>query len=1467
MTSIAESRLSLFHPLVQEWFGKKFGEPTDIQEKSWGLIASGEHALISAATGSGKTLAAFLWAINQLASGEWELGQTRVIYISPLKALNNDIRLNLLEPLAELKEVFHDEGLDWPDIRVMTRSGDTDQSDRRKMLRKPPEILITTPESLNLMLTSADGQRALLGVKSLILDEIHSVVGSKRGVYLMTAVERLAHLNGEFQRIALSATVRPMETVAKFVGGFAQEDDRFRPREVKPASSSQIKEYAIETRFPEEANEDLSEDDFWHPIVLELKRIVAENNSTLIFVNSRLLCEKIAHKINMDEPAPIAYSHHGSLSKEIRFAVEQRLKNGDLKAIVATNSLEMGIDIGALDRVIMVQCPGLVSSAIQKVGRAGHQVGAISQATLFPTHGRDFLEAAVLSKAIQDRDIEPVRPIECPLDVLAQIIVSMVGSGSWDIDELFSVIKCGYPYRDLQREPFDLVLNMLAGRYAASRLRELKPRISINRSDNSVTIRKGALLAYYFSGGVIPDRGYFHLRLEGPGSRIGELDEEFVWERVIGDVFTLGVQTWRIERITYNDVFVSPGEGKSLMPPFWRAEEFNRDFHYSSLIGRFLEWADDRVEDKDFAETLEKEYAFDPVTSNALMDHLRKQKLSTRQSLPHRRHILAELIDAAPSGAPGQQLVLHTHWGGRVNRPLGLALDAAWEEKFKHRTEVYVNNDCVAVMISEDISVDEVLRLVHSSNVEEMLRLRLENSGFFGARFREASGTALLITRQRAGQRLPLWLSRMRSKKLLDSVRRYDDFPIMLEAWRTCLKDEFDMESLKRVLVELEQGLIEISFTKTSAASPFAASVAWRQINDEYMYDSDNPTASENSNLREDLIRSVAFDDAVRPTISEKVIRDFEAKRQRLAPGYAPTDELELKEWLKDRIALDSVEWEQLKMAVGVALRRDEEVQSRRRATPTDIFSNLEIVAADLVYLEEEADRFEALFSSEPDPDLFIEWISYFGPVSIERIYSQFPSGNENASSLFEALVDERRLVAGKIVKGSDESFICEYENFETLLRMQRARNRPTFDPLPLHQLGLLLAERQGLIKSDDGEEGVCQALESLSGYVERATLWEEEFLPARVQHYQSSWLDSRMVSDQIEWIGNGESRLMFGFGDELDLVRLPVSDDELSSSESAILSTLISSRGGRFAFHHLLNDLGLDAGELEEGLWSLVWKGRISNDSFAAVRKGAVAGFSIGEATKAQNRKREATAPVRARMGRRTRMLSLVNTIMYPGNWYALTEIEDASDEIEGLEKQKERARILLDRYGVLFRELLTREAKGFQWKDVFKALRLMELSGEILSGSFFQDISGLQFCSQEAFRRLRKGFDSDPIYWINACDPASLCGIGLDALKGVLPKRLASSRIVFRGRELAAEVQRNGKSLFFHVLPEDEDMLQILEAIRDLFIRSFNPYSSITLELINDEDARNSPYLDSISSHFRLHSDHKRVVIEGIR
>jgi len=1453
-----------FHPLIHRWFHERFGKPTDLQEKAWPAIAAGEHVLLCAPTGSGKTLAAFLWSINQIAANEWTPGSTRVLYISPLKALNYDIHRNLLSPLGELRQVFAREGESFPEIRVLTRSGDTPASDRRRMQRHPPEILITTPESLNLLLSSPVSRNILATLKTVIMDEIHAVAGTKRGVHMITAVDRLVLLAGEFQRIALSATIRPLSTAAGFAGG---------ARQVRIVESSLRKKYAIRVRSPEAAPE--SGDSFWYPFVDEIKAIIARNRSTLIFTNSRRLCEKITHFINLGEERLIAYAHHGSLSREIRTEVEGKLKGGELKAIVATHSLELGIDIGALDEVVLIQSPFSLSSAVQRIGRAGHRVGQVSKATLFPTHLRDFVEAAVLASGVINHDIEEVKPPESPLDVLAQVIVSMVGTDQWDMDRLFDQLRLSYPYRNLPRRHFDLVLDMLAGRYAATRLRELEPRISIDRQDNTVNAKKGALQALYYSGGTIPDRGYFHLRHFETRARIGELDEEFVWEAAPGQVFTLGTQNWRIERITHNDVLVAPAAPGSTALPFWRAEEGLRDFHLSELVGEFLEKANNRLQDPAFLEYLGSECRMEPSASVKLIEFLKKQKDATGSPLPHRRHLLLEWVGAGPGGYPGNQLVLHAIWGGRVNRPFAMALEAAWESRFGQEPEIYPSDDCILLQLPHEMRARDILSLVTSTNVVDLLKRKLERSGFFGARFRECAGRAQLLARRRLNERMPLWLSRLRSQKLLDAVLDLEDFPVLLEAWRTCLNDEFDMGALLGVLGEVESGAIGWSETRTSLPSPMAQSVTWPQIN-QYMYMDDRTRSGKISRLNHDLLREVTFS-SLRPDVRPEHIAEFERKRMRLAEGYAPDTPRDLLDWVKERVIIPAPEWRNLLDAV----RRDHGLDEDTILSPIahklcrihhpsalePLVTSLDMLPAIMTgfYGHDHKVRVHALSEHAPlqDPRLDTEdnqdeilpsllsnWLSFYGPATFSFIRTSLGIGAARLERALEDLVEAARVVQGKLVRGSEDEYWCDADNFEALLRLVRAEARPSFEALDIEKLQLFLSRHQGITESKCGKDLLYRRLEQLAGYPAPAQDWETEILPARLKPYEPAWLDSLMQESDLAWLGFDRRRICFYFKNDLDLV----TDENSGEDAEGGPVNLFPDPRAKYDFSTLLHVSGLRPGELSDRLWSGVWEGRIANDTFHALRRGIATKFKSAPPVPETRPRRRG---IRSAFGR------WKSGVPFAGNWHRIVRHVCGEDPLEKEEQNKDRARLLLDRYGIVFRELLAGESPAIQWPPVFRALRLMELSGEVLTGYFFRGITGRQFISHEAFRSLQEMRGEEGFYWISATDPASLSGVALESLKGKLPRRAAGIHLVYRGTTIVMVSRRNGRILEFRLPPTDPDLDSCLDLLHVMMTRKFNPLRRIVVESINNKPAGQSPYIAALRSRFEVSEGHREITI----
>jgi len=1496
--AVTPSVLSPFHELVQQWFSERFGSPTDVQKKAWPLIAGNKHVLITAPTGSGKTLTAFLWALNGLITGKYPEGQTCILYVSPLKALNNDVHRNLMQPLSEIGDIFQKAEIDFPEISVLTRSGDTPQTDRRRMLRHPPGILITTPESLNLMLSSKGGRSILGDVSTVILDEIHSVIGTKRGTYLISAVDRLAALSGEFQRISLSATLRPLDTVAEFVGGYTAAAGSYEPvyqkRPVEVVRSSEKKRYAVSVAFPDDAAArfdplQLKKKSVLEPIVEKIRRVISRNRSTLVFVNSRRLCEKITFMINRDEVHPIAYAHHGSLSKELRQFVEQKLKGGELRAIVATNSLELGIDIGSLDQVLLLQTPPSISSGIQRVGRAGHRVGQTSSGSLIPTHSHDFIESAVLARGIVDQDIEPVRPVLCPLDVLAQIIISMAGTETWHVDRLFDLIRTSYPYRHLSRNQFDLVLNMLAGRYSGSRIRELKPRIAIDRLDHTVQARKGALLALYMSGGVIPDRGYFHLRHLETNAKIGELDEEFVWEARTGQTFTLGTQNWRIERITHNDVMVLPGHPSKTAPPFWIAEEGHRSFHFSDRIGRFLQRVDVCADDAELKKILVTDYRMNGTAAKALKRFFTKQKTETGAPLPHRHHLLFEHVASGPSGYPGNQLILHTLWGGRVNRPFAMALQTAYEEKFGQSVEIFADNNCIYMVLPHDIADPDLLTLVSGANLETLLRKRLEGSGFFGARFRECAGRALLISRRKIKERMPLWITRLKSQKLLDAVAGYGDFPILLETWRTCLDDLFDLENLATLLAELESGRISWTSLTRSRPSPMAMGGAWRQIN-QYMYKRDEGVSNRKSALRDDLIQELVTTPGLRPTVLQKIVDRFEEMRKRLSPGYAPDRSSEMLEWVKERAMIPESEWHLLLAAI----RRDHALSPDALLEP--ISDRLIIITASdarerlVIPLESAPETIFALYGGpesiqieamapgtrppkivkpadvdshggdsgvEADATKIIgEWLSFYGPLSSDRVRATLGITEDRLQSALKDLLDGGSILTGALITDGPEDDLCDRENFEVLLRLSRTAAIPPFEARKIDELPAFLSSIQKTANQKGRIESLYDCLEQLMCYPARADLWEAEFLPARIFPYDTSWMDTAMQDSDLTWIGGKDRKVLFCFGSDLDLL------GEREKHETA--DPLFSDPNGKYDLSSLLARWESGPADLMEMLWNLVWRGAITNDTFIALRKGIETRFKLVDAGQ-KGRKTPPAAPGRRRFrrGGRSRFSRWKGSLPSSGNWHRIPFPEIGRDLMEREERRKDRVRLLMERYGVLFRELVTRELPEFGWGRIFRSLRLMELSGEILSGYFFTGIKGPQFISHKGFQILQHQTDKEHIFWLNAMDPGSLCGVPVEGLARKLPRRLPGNHLVYKGWDLVLVSRRNGADITFHAPVEDPLMPSYLKLFQHLLGRRFKPLRQITMEKINGIEAPKSPYVDIFRADFDVVSDYKHVVL----
>lgn len=1437
----AHASLEPFDPAIRDWFTGAHPAPTSVQSESWPHIAAGRHVLITAPTGSGKTLTAFLWCINRFASGEWQTGRTRVLYISPLKALNNDIRINLTEPLEALRS---DHGV--AAIRVGIRSGDTTASDRQRLLRSPPDILITTPESLHLLLTTNRGQAALATIECVIVDEIHALVGNRRGAQLSVSLERLADIAGEFQRVALSATVHPLEQVAEWIAGH-DADGRRRPVTVVNAGRTKQIEFAV--RYPVDPAEAADAGKkIWDPLAPYFRSIIDDNRSTLFFTNSRRLAERITLKINEPGGDPLAFAHHGSLSKEIRVDVEQRLKAGELRAIVATSSLEMGIDIGALDEVVMVQTPLSVSATLQRIGRAGHSVGATSKGTLFPSHSRDLLNAAVLAGAVRDRDIEPIHILRNPLDMLVQIILSMCASAPRDRDALYATISRATTYETLDRTAFDLVLDMLAGRFEGARLRELKPRLIIDHEHNTVTIAKGALYAMYASGGSIPDRGYYQLRTDS-GAPIGELDEEFVWEAQLGQTFTFGTQSWTIQRITHNDVIVRAAAPDRHATPFWRSEMVLRGDHLSRRIGDFLKDADAHLEARDetgLRSTL-SDLGLDEGGVDGLHGFLKRQREITGAPLPHRQHLLLERAAGGPDGYRGpdapKQLILHTGWGGALNQPFALALRAGLEAAGEVKPEIFADDDAVAIQCREWPDSQFVLSLVTPDNLDALLRESLEGSGLFGARFREVAQRSLLLSKPRINQRLPLWMSRLQAKKLLTLVKRYPDFPALLETWRTCLADEFDLPALRQRLMELEDGSCLWTEVHTSTPSPFAANIRFDQISP-FMYATDDPEDGGASELSGDLIAGAVRDAKLRPDLSPDVIREFETKRQRLAPGYEPGSVDELIEWVKERVALPIAEWDTLLSRSGCQIGRHPDLKQLKRDTREWVVHR---------------DFYPAFQNEQPRPgspistrtpsllQLGIEILSFYGPrerSEFERLLPAVP----------EELWQDSRLILDVQVEGIAAACCCERDNFEILLRMQRARQRRQIEVQPVQRWPGFMAQLHGLTRPagtsvDQNRANLIDALSRLSGYSAPVKIWLKDLLAARIEGLDARLMGSVLSEEGFVWRGTGVERVMVSSGAETELfsgaarstngsVASAKTSDKEAETQSLIAA--FNDPQARYTFSQLRDRHDLSLTEFNRRWWQAVWSGRIAADEWTVLEQANRRGYELtGFDSGPQS------------MGRRRPRLAPAG---WTGSWYPIAE-PAAVSALEQFEQARERVRVLLDRYGVLCRELIVRE--GLAWSPCFRALRIMELAGEVAGGLYFDGLPGAQFASPAAIAQLRTG-TARGTWWVNALDPASPCGLGLDWPE--LPKRTPNTWLAFDGPELILIVQQSGKRLDFQVGTDHPG----LPAAGRLLAHLLQREGRMRIDQINDQPSPGSFWLEFLATVGKLTRDHRCAELE---
>jgi ATP-dependent Lhr-like helicase len=1365
------SPLDVFSAETRAWFEAAFAEPTPAQALGWPAIARGGHTLIQAPTGSGKTLAAFLYGIDKLNPAP-EQG-LRLLYVSPLKALNYDIERNLRGPLAGLRS----------ELRVGVRTGDTTQKERAAMLRQPPDILITTPESLFLLLTSR--ARENLGtVETVIVDEVHAVAGTKRGAHLALSLERLERLAGPIQRIGLSATQRPLEEIGRFVSG---------GREIELVDAGRAKELDLRVVVPlDDMREPEEQQSIWPSIYPEILDLVRQHRSTIVFVNNRRLAERLALRLNDLAEEEIARAHHGSLAREQRLEVEELLKRGEIPCLVATSSLELGIDMGAVDLVVQVESPKSVARGLQRIGRAGHELGAVSKGRIFPKFRADLLESAVVARRILDGAIEETKIPRNPLDVLAQQIVAICADEEISVGDLHELVRGAYPFADLSRVQLENVLDMLDGRYPSDEFAELRARVVWDRTAGVVRGRQGARRLAVTNAGTIPDRGLFGVHLVDGGGRVGELDEEMVYEARAGQTFLLGASTWRIEEITRDRVLVSPAPGVPGAVPFWKGEGVGRPYELGEAIGAASrELA--ALSDEKAVERLQTEHTLDERASQNLLTFLREQESATG-AVPSDRTVVVERFR---DEIGDWRLCVLTPFGGRVHAPWALALGARLRESLGLETQAIWSDDGIAIHLPDAGApppLDDVL--LDPEQVEDLVMQELGDTALFGARFRENAGRALLIPRRRPGERTPLWQQRLKAQSLLQVARRYPAFPVVLETYRECLQDVFDLPALKRLLSGLRTRQIDLVDVETASASPYAASLLFDYVAN-YMYEDDTPAAERRAqalSLDRDLLKELLGQEELRDLIDPGALAEVEEQLR----GEPRTPD-ELHDLLRRRGDLREGEYPE---------DLAEPLLAERRAVQVRVAGEQRLIAA------EDAGRYRDAVGAMPPgglPEVFLEadeaplaslvrrFARSRGPFTTAEANERF---GRDVEPVLRELERKDELVRGELRPGGTEREWCDPEVLRRLRRASLAALRREVEPAEQAAFGRFLPSWHGV----DRRASLREALVPLQGLALPVSLWESDVLPRRVPGYRPEQLDALCASGEVVWVGAGLDRVAIYFREDAPALGPPPAADRPEREAHERLRVALG-RSALF-WYDLLADTGLEAEEALPALWDLVWAGEITNDAWTPLR--------AGHATRPRITSQSAQRP---RRFSRRRASEITAT---QGRWSPTARL------FPGRPDRRALAELLLERHGIVTREAVRAEGIPGGYGAVYGELRSLETLGLCRRGYFVEGLGGAQFALGGAVERLRElrhkeGEEPEPLV-LAAADPAQPYGAALPWPKraGARAARVAGARVVLLGGEPALFVERGGRSLVPLRDPENAWLREALAALVEDFRRS---------------------------------------------
>ncbi len=1475
------SALAFAHRATRTWFEASFEAPTVAQAKGWPAIASGASTLLLAPTGSGKTLSAFLVAIDRLSFRPPPARRgVRVLYVTPLKALGVDVERNLRAPLAGIRATATRLGIACRDVSLGVRSGDTPSAERERLRREPPEILITTPESLYLMLASRAAE-GLGTVETLIVDEIHNLVPTKRGAHLALSLERLEALRtgpAPMQRIGLSATQRPLDEVARFLGGLSREGELFVPREVTIVDAKSPKAFEVTVEVPVEdlarldlersdggvegdleldavsvdaasldaaALESLGPDELdprlgaldysgnasgrgsplsiWPAIHPRLVALIRAHRSTMIFVNSRRLAERLADALNELAGDPgLCRAHHGSMAKELRAEVEDRLKRGQLPAIVATSSLELGIDVGAVDLVIQIEAPPSVASGIQRIGRAGHQVGAVSRGRIFPKYRGDLLACAAVVRHLREGKVEATYYPRNPLDVLAQQLVALVVErGALSAEEAFSIVRGAAPFAELPRRSFDGVLDMLSGRYPSERFGELRARLTYDRLEGVLRPRKGARLLAIANAGTIPDRGLYGVFLADGASggdaasrpprsvRVGELDEEMVFESREGDVFLLGASSWRIEEITHDRVLVSPAPGEPGKMPFWRGDRPGRPVDFGRAIGELARTLIQRS-DEEARVALVDEHGLDARAAENLVRYLREQHDAS--AVPTDRRVVIERF-RDELGDP--VVAILTPFGTPVHAPWATAVQAMLSQRRGIEADVvYADDGIVFRFVDVDEPPEDAFFMPDPDEVERLVTERLSATSIFASHFRENAARALLLPRRRPGQRTPLWAQRRKSAQLLQVATESADFPIVLETYREVLRDVFDLGALQSLLRDLRDRRVRVAAIETRAPSPFAAALLFHYVAS-FMYEGDAPLAERRAQaltLDHAQLRALLGEPELRELLDADAVREVERQLLRLDRPLDGADDvhdllLAIGDLSRDELAAYP--------AKGEAAVWADALLSARRIVELRLGGELRLAAVEDVARFRDALGVvpprgvpQSLLTPVDDPlgQLVGRYARTHGPFTAEECAARLGVGVAPVREALGRLASAGRLAVGELLptalmrergrRGGHEH--CDVEVLRRIKRRSLAKLRAEVEPVEPAAYQRFLLQWQGVGQERRGLDALVGVIEQLQGAPIAASDLEARVLPARVARFDARDLDELCATGEVIWrgmqpLGDKDGRVALYLADHYPLLAPLRGDDARAPRDpelSARVRSLLEARGAVF-FRDLVRETGRMPAELHETLWDLVWAGELTNDTLAPLR-------SLRAPTRRSSR--------RTRLGPR----SNAGPPGSEGRWSLLPRVEtNATRRLEALATQ------LLERHGVLVREAVHAELRALGlpggFSAIYPVLKAMEEAGKVRRGYFVAGLGAAQFAVAGADDRLRerRGEESSAAVVLAADDPANAHGAALawpSAVEGAeSAKRQAGARDVLYAGSLVGFLGRGGKSLTTFI-PEAE-------------------------------------------------------------